>query len=221
MTGARMIMQVLADEGVTTIFGYSGGAILPTYDAVFLYNEAGQAGRRPADPADRARQRAGRRIHGRRLRPRQRPGGRVHRDLGPGRDQHCYTRARLHGRFDTDCRDLRPGAPCRHRHRCLPGGAHRPRSWGPSPSTSSWSPIRRSSRPRCAPPSRSRAPGAPGRWSSTSRRTCRTGKATFAGEGLLPIPGYRRRMRELSEAALEPGAAARFFAHARRSRSGR
>ncbi|HUQ10843.1 MAG TPA: biosynthetic-type acetolactate synthase large subunit [Steroidobacteraceae bacterium] len=38
MTGAQMIVQVLADEGVTTIFGYSGGAILPTYDAVFLYN---------------------------------------------------------------------------------------------------------------------------------------------------------------------------------------
>lgn len=39
MSGARMIMQILADEGVTAIFGYSGGAILPTYDAVFLYNE--------------------------------------------------------------------------------------------------------------------------------------------------------------------------------------
>jgi acetolactate synthase-1/2/3 large subunit len=39
MTGARMIVQVLADEGTTTIFGYSGGAILPTYDAVFLYNQ--------------------------------------------------------------------------------------------------------------------------------------------------------------------------------------
>src|ERR1700744_3049467 len=39
MTGARMMMQVLADEGVTAIFGYSGGAILPTYDAWFLYNE--------------------------------------------------------------------------------------------------------------------------------------------------------------------------------------
>jgi acetolactate synthase I/II/III large subunit len=39
MSGARMIMQVLADEGVTAIFGYSGGEILPTYDAVFLYNE--------------------------------------------------------------------------------------------------------------------------------------------------------------------------------------
>src|SRR5438046_10432120 len=39
MTGARMIMQVLADEGVTAIFGYSGGAILPTYDGGFLYKE--------------------------------------------------------------------------------------------------------------------------------------------------------------------------------------
>ena len=40
MNGADMIVQVLADEGVDTIFGYSGGAILPTYDAVFRYNEA-------------------------------------------------------------------------------------------------------------------------------------------------------------------------------------
>ncbi|MGH8170884.1 MAG: biosynthetic-type acetolactate synthase large subunit [Steroidobacteraceae bacterium] len=39
LSGARMIVQVLADEGVEAIFGYSGGAILPTYDAVFLYNE--------------------------------------------------------------------------------------------------------------------------------------------------------------------------------------
>ena len=40
MTGAEMIVQVLADEGVEAIFGYSGGAILPTYDAIFTFNEA-------------------------------------------------------------------------------------------------------------------------------------------------------------------------------------
>ncbi|MEE4161348.1 MAG: biosynthetic-type acetolactate synthase large subunit [Woeseiaceae bacterium] len=40
MSGADMVVQVLADEGVDTIFGYSGGAILPTYDAVFRYNDA-------------------------------------------------------------------------------------------------------------------------------------------------------------------------------------
>src|SRR5262245_35020916 len=39
MSGADMIVQVLADEAVDTIFGYSGGAILPTYDAIFRYNE--------------------------------------------------------------------------------------------------------------------------------------------------------------------------------------
>jgi len=44
MTGAEMIVQVLADEGVDVIFGYSGGAILPTYDAVFRYNAKTSAG---------------------------------------------------------------------------------------------------------------------------------------------------------------------------------
>ncbi|MEL6215592.1 MAG: thiamine pyrophosphate-binding protein, partial [Pseudomonadota bacterium] len=39
MTGAEMIVQVIADEQVGVIFGYSGGAILPTYDAVFRFNQ--------------------------------------------------------------------------------------------------------------------------------------------------------------------------------------
>jgi acetolactate synthase I/II/III large subunit len=39
MSGAEIIVQVLADEGVDTVFGYSGGAILPTYDAIFVYNQ--------------------------------------------------------------------------------------------------------------------------------------------------------------------------------------
>jgi acetolactate synthase I/II/III large subunit len=39
MTGADMLVQVLADEGVDTIFGYSGGAILPIYDAIFRFNQ--------------------------------------------------------------------------------------------------------------------------------------------------------------------------------------
>ncbi|HXI75829.1 MAG TPA: biosynthetic-type acetolactate synthase large subunit [Steroidobacteraceae bacterium] len=43
MTGADMLVQVLADEGVGTIFGYSGGAILPIYDAVFRYNREHQS----------------------------------------------------------------------------------------------------------------------------------------------------------------------------------
>ncbi|MGA1462348.1 MAG: biosynthetic-type acetolactate synthase large subunit [Steroidobacteraceae bacterium] len=50
MTGAEMIVQVLADEGVDTIFGYSGGAILPTYDAIFVHNQREQAAGRPGMP---------------------------------------------------------------------------------------------------------------------------------------------------------------------------
>jgi len=49
MTGAEIVVQVLADEGVDTIFGYSGGAILPTYDAVFRWNQA-QAERGAGQP---------------------------------------------------------------------------------------------------------------------------------------------------------------------------
>ena len=42
MTGADTVIQVIADEGVDTVFGYSGGAILPIYDAVFRYNDRGR-----------------------------------------------------------------------------------------------------------------------------------------------------------------------------------
>jgi acetolactate synthase I/II/III large subunit len=43
MSGADIILRVLAEQGVDTLFGYSGGAILPTYDAVFRYNEINAA----------------------------------------------------------------------------------------------------------------------------------------------------------------------------------
>ena len=47
MTGAQMVVQAVADEGLSAIFGYSGGAVLPIYDAVFLYNaEQQRRGRR-------------------------------------------------------------------------------------------------------------------------------------------------------------------------------
>lgn len=38
LTGADTVVQVLADEGTSVVFGYSGGAILPTYDAIFRFN---------------------------------------------------------------------------------------------------------------------------------------------------------------------------------------
>ncbi|WP_081058129.1 biosynthetic-type acetolactate synthase large subunit [Burkholderia cepacia] len=39
MSGADIILRVLSEQGVDTVFGYSGGAILPTYDAVFRFND--------------------------------------------------------------------------------------------------------------------------------------------------------------------------------------
>ena len=35
MTGAEMVVQSLIDNGVTDIFGYPGGAVLPIYDEIF------------------------------------------------------------------------------------------------------------------------------------------------------------------------------------------
>ncbi len=35
MTGAEMVVRALIDQGVTSIFGYPGGAVLPIYDALF------------------------------------------------------------------------------------------------------------------------------------------------------------------------------------------
>ena len=40
--GSSLIVRVLAEQGVEVIFGYSGGAILSTYDAVFRYNSDNQ-----------------------------------------------------------------------------------------------------------------------------------------------------------------------------------
>ncbi len=39
LSGAQAIMQSLVDQGVDTIFGYPGGAIMPTYDALFDYQD--------------------------------------------------------------------------------------------------------------------------------------------------------------------------------------
>jgi acetolactate synthase-1/2/3 large subunit len=38
MTGAEMVVRALKDQGVTHIFGYPGGAVLPIYDVLFRDN---------------------------------------------------------------------------------------------------------------------------------------------------------------------------------------
>jgi acetolactate synthase-1/2/3 large subunit len=39
MTGADMVIQALKDQGVDTVFGYPGGAVLPIYDAIFQQSD--------------------------------------------------------------------------------------------------------------------------------------------------------------------------------------
>ena len=39
MTGAQMVVQALRDQGVDTVFGYPGGAVLPIYDELFQQND--------------------------------------------------------------------------------------------------------------------------------------------------------------------------------------
>jgi acetolactate synthase-1/2/3 large subunit len=38
MTGAKMVVKALIDQGVDTVFGYPGGAVLPIYDEIFQQN---------------------------------------------------------------------------------------------------------------------------------------------------------------------------------------
>ncbi len=38
MTGAQIVIQALKDQGVDTVFGYPGGAVLPIYDELFQQN---------------------------------------------------------------------------------------------------------------------------------------------------------------------------------------
>ena len=38
-TGADVIIKALKEQGVDTVFGYPGGAVLPIYDALFLQND--------------------------------------------------------------------------------------------------------------------------------------------------------------------------------------
>lgn len=39
LTGADIVVQALKDQGVDTVFGYPGGAVLPIYDAIFQQND--------------------------------------------------------------------------------------------------------------------------------------------------------------------------------------
>jgi acetolactate synthase-1/2/3 large subunit len=211
MSGARMIMQVLADEGVRAIFGYSGGAILPTYDAVFLYNEAaaelGQSRIPLIVPANE--QGAGFMAAGY-----ARASGQVGVCLvtsGPGAT-NTVTPVR-------DC--MADSTPivviCGQVPRASIGTDAFQEAPVPSIMGSVAKHIFLVTDPQKLESTVRTAfeiarTGRPGPVVIDIPKDVQTWEGSFRGEGLLPIPGYRRRMRELAEAALEAPAAARFFA---------
>jgi acetolactate synthase I/II/III large subunit len=211
MSGARMIMQVLADEGVTAIFGYSGGAILPTYDAVFLYNEQCARSGEPQIPL-----------------------------IVPANEQGaCFMAAgyaRASGKVGLCLVTSGPGAtntvtPVRD---CMADSIPIVVICGQVPTAA----IGTDAFQEAPVPSIMGAVAKhiflvtdPAKLEATVRtafeiaRTGRPGpvvldipkdvqnwEGEFHGEGLLPIPGYRRRMRELAETTLGATQAERFFA---------
>jgi acetolactate synthase-1/2/3 large subunit len=211
MSGARMIMQVLADEGVTAIFGYSGGAILPTFDAAFLYNaECARAGA-PQIPliVPANEQGAGFMAAGY-----ARASGRVGVCLvtsGPGAT-NTVTPVRdcmadsvpivvisgqvARASIGTDAFQEAPvptmmGAVAKHIFLVT-------------------DPEKLESTVRTA--FEIARTGRPGPVVIDVPKDVQNWEGTFRGEGLLAVPGYRRRMRELAESVLEREPAGRFFA---------
>src|SRR6202163_2047115 len=217
MSGARMIMQVLADEGVTAIFGYSGGAILPTYDAVFLYNEQQVRQGEPQIPliVPANEQGAGFMAAGY-----ARSTGRVGVCIvtsGPGAT-NTVTPVR-----DSMADSVPIVVICGQVARASIGTDAFQEAPVPSIMGSVAKHIF-----LVTDPSRLEATvrtafeiartGRPGPVVVDIPKDVQNWEGVFRGEGLLPIPGYRRRMHELSEAALDTPSAALFFAMLAESR---
>ena len=209
MTGAEMIVQVLADEGVDVIFGYSGGAILPTYDAVFRFNQAqAERGRQPMPlivPANE--QGAGFMAAGY-----ARASGRVGVVMvtsGPGAT-NTVTPVRDCMADSTPIVVICGQVPTRgHRHRCLPGGAgvQLPRAGGQAHLPRHRPGEARGDhahgvRDRAHRPARAGG-GRPAQGRAELDRACSTARAS------LPVRGYRKRMHAVARSALQDAQAAR------------
>jgi acetolactate synthase-1/2/3 large subunit len=210
MSGARMIMQVLADEGVTAIFGYSGGAILPTYDAVFLYNEECARSARPQIPliVPANEQGAGFMAAGY-----ARASGRVGVCIvtsGPGAT-NTVTPVR-------DC--MADSIPIVVICGQVPRAAIGTDAFQEAPVPAVMGAVAKHiflvTEPEKLEATVRTAfeiarTGRPGPVVVDIPKDVQNWEGTFRGEGLLPIPGYRRRLDELTRSSLDEAAAGRFF----------
>src|SRR5256886_16041433 len=209
--GAGMSMRVLGDEGAPAIFGYSGGAILPTYDAVFLYNEQCVRLGEPQIPliVPANEQGAGFMAAGY-----ARASGRVGVCLvtsGPGAT-NTVTPVR-------DC--MADSIPIVVICGQVATAAIGTDAFQEAPVPSMMGAVAKHIF-LVTDPTRLEATlrtafeiartGRPGPVVIDVPKDVQNWEGVFQGEGLLPIPGYRRRMHELGEAVLDAPAAERFFA---------
>ena len=116
MTGAEMVIEALADQGVEHLFGYPGGAVLPIYDAIFQQQKVKHILVRHEQGAVHAAEGYARSTG--------KVGARAG-DLGPGRDQCRHRADRRADGFDPDRLHHRAGADASHRQRRVPGMRHR------------------------------------------------------------------------------------------------
>jgi acetolactate synthase I/II/III large subunit len=210
MTGAQMIMQVVADEGVTAIFGYSGGAILPTYDAVFLYNteQAKNGGRQIPLIVPANEQGAGFMAAGY-----ARSSGRVGVCLvtsGPGAT-NTVTPVR-------DC--MADSVPIVVICGQVPRAAIGTDAFQEAPVPSIMGAVAKHIF-LVTDPAKLEATvrtafdiartGRPGPVVVDVPKDVQNWEGTFTGGGMLPIPGYRRRMNELANRVIDTAESARFF----------
>jgi acetolactate synthase-1/2/3 large subunit len=211
MTGAEMIVQVLADQGVDVIFGYSGGAILPTYDAVFRYNDRhqGEDGSEPMPlivPANE--QGAGFMAAGY-----ARASGRVGVVMvtsGPGAT-NTVTPVR-------DC--MADSTPIVVICGQVPTGAIGTDAFQEAPVSSCLGPVAKHTF-LITDPEKLEATvrtafeiartGRPGPVVIDLPKDVQNWTGTFRGEGLLPVPGYRQRLHAARENELDDAACAKFF----------
>ncbi len=107
MTGAQMVVRALVDQGVTDLFGYPGGAVLPIYDALF---------RQPRLKPHPGAPRAGRGPCGGRLCPVLGKGGVVLVTSGPGATNVVTGSDRRAARLHPAGLHHRPGADAPDRH---------------------------------------------------------------------------------------------------------
>jgi acetolactate synthase I/II/III large subunit len=210
MSGADIIVQVLADEGVQTIFGYSGGAILPTYDAVFRYNRSHSERSADALPLIVPANEQGASFMAAGF---ARASGRVGTAIvtsGPGAT-NCVTPVR-------DC--MADSVPIVVITGQVPTGAIGSDAFQEAPVSSVMGSVAKHvflvTRPEQLEATMRTAfeiarTGRPGPVVVDVPKDVQNWQGTFVGEGVLPIPGYRHRLKLIEENILSEERCKEFF----------